>query len=218
MTAASCPQLKRLRLDANGFLDGTIQFVAKLTQLTWLQLSAALPQMYGDGDTWDDLGVLGKSLPHLHRLELINPTSESLLDRAPVGLAVPELSAFTQIKQLQLVCLVDPSEQLPEQPSSNDFLQGLSKLTQLEQLQLEGYSTVTPVMVSFLVAQSLPQLQLLEVGLCKHPELLTAAGVGNRAEVGWEMLHPGFVEVQWLCSSLRPKLQVKVGYAHQWLM
>jgi len=207
--------LKRLRLDANGFPDSVIRSVSRLTQLTWLQLSAALPQMFGEGETWDDLGVL--ALPHLHRLELINATSESLLDRKPVALVMPDLSAFTQIRQLQLVCLVEPSEQLPEQPSSTDFLQGLSKLTQLEQLQLEGYSTVTPVLVSFLV-ERLPQLQLLEVGLCKHPELVRAAGVGDGAVVTWEMLHPGFVEVQRLCSIVRPELQVKVGYAHQWLM
>ena len=150
------------------------------------------------------------------RLELINPTSDLLLNGRPGPLAVPELSAFTQIKQLQLVCLMDPSKQLPEQPSISVFLRGLTKLAQLEQLQLEGYSTVISVMVCALV--TLPQLQLLELGLCKHPELLTAAGFGDRAKgTTWEMLHPGFVEVQQLCSIIRPKLQFKVGYARQWL-
>ena len=217
MTATSCPQLQRLRLEADWFSVHSMQSVARLAQLTSLQLSTALSHMTDNYVTaWDDLGVLGTSLPQLHRLELINPTLESSLDRERDALAMPELSAFTQIKQLQLVCLMEPSEHLPEQSRSTDFLQGLSKLTQLEQLQLEGYSTITPAVVCCL-AQSLPQLQLLEVGLCKHDELLTAAGVGGRAEVRWEVLHPGFVEVQDVCSIVRPKLQVKVGYGRQWL-
>ena len=129
---------------------------------------------------------------------------------------MPDLSAFTQLKQLQLVCLMHPNDSdVPKQPSSSDFLQGLSKLTQLEQLQLEGYSTVTPGMVCFLV-ERLPQLQLLEVGLCKHPELEQEVMTG-RSVISWEELHPGFKDVQQLCKLVKPKLQVKVGYARQWL-
>ena len=71
--------------------------------------------------------------------------------------------------------------------------------------------------VGFLLVERLPQLQVLEVGLCKHSDLLTAAGVGDRAEVTWEMLHPGFVDMQPLCSIARPMLQVNLGYARQWL-
>ena len=73
------------------------------------------------------------------------------------------------------------------------------------------------------LTQSLPQLQLLEVGLCKHPELVRAAVVGGGADQGsgsegsWAVVHPGFVEVPGLCSIINSKLQVKLGYAHQWL-
>ena len=214
MTAASCPQLQRLRLEAGCFPLYIIQSVARLNQLTSLQLSTAVSYVSHGTQTWDDLGVLGTSLPHLHQLILIDSAEVSLFGEVPDASVMPDLSAFTQIKQLQLVYLMDTLQQLPEQPSSTDFLQGLSKLTQLEQLQLEGYSTVTPVIVSFLV-ERLPQLQLLEVGLCKHPELLKAAGAGDRAEVRWEVSHPGFVEVQHVCAVVQPKLQVKVGYARQ---
>ena len=222
MTASSCPLLQELQLDGVSFSDVDIQSVARLTQLTSLRLDAAIHHMEGYAVSWANMEVLGRRVPALHRLELINYTSEELLpidlepQRDLQPLLMPNLSALTQIKQLQLVCELDPGKDVPEQPSSSEFLQGLSKLTQLEQLQLEGYSTVTPVMVSIL-AQSLPQLQLLEMGLCKHPELVRAAAVEDGAEVSWEMLHSGFVEVQRLCSIVRPKLQVKVGYARQWL-
>ena len=67
MTATSCPQLQRLRLEADCFPDHTIQSVARLTQLTALRLSTASSYVYLDIDTWGDLGVLGTSLPHLHQ-------------------------------------------------------------------------------------------------------------------------------------------------------
>ena len=200
MTATSCPQLKRLLLDADGFSGAAFQSVAALTQVTFLHLDTAVAYMDGDLAAWPSLGVVGKSLPKLQRLELVNVTREQPAEgaRQRQPLVMPNLSAFTQIKQLQLVCEMHPEEDVPEQPSSSDFLQGLSKLTQLEQLQLEGYSTLTPAVVCILV-ERLPQLQLLEVGLCKHPELVEAADVKDDAAVDWAVLHPGFVEVQELC-------------------
>ena len=160
---------------------------------------------------------LGHRLHELRRLELVNyvrgfPAED---EERLQNLAVPDLSAFSQIKQLQLVCSMDPHTGVPGQPSSSDFLQGLSKLTQLEQLQLEGYSTFTPGMVCCL-AQSMPQLQLLEVGLCKHPDLGKEV-IREKDVISWEELHPGFGDVQQLCKLVKAKLQVKVGYARQWL-
>ena len=66
------------------------------------------------------------------------------------------------------------------------------------------------------LAQSLPQLQLLEVGLCKHPDLQKEVITGEDA-ISWEEPHPRFKDVQQLCKLVKAKLQVKVGYARQWL-
>ena len=66
------------------------------------------------------------------------------------------------------------------------------------------------------LAQSLPQLQLLEVGLCKHPDL-EREDIRGGDVISWEELHPGFRDVQQLCKLVKARLQVKVGYAHQWL-
>ena len=220
MTAASCPQLKRLLLETDRFSDAVLQSVAALTQVTFLRFDTAIACMDDNDDivSWASLGVVGRSLPVLQRLELVNVNEEQPAEEPWVvpPLAMPDLSTFTQIKQLQLVCEMHPEKDVPEQPSSSDFLQGLSKLTQLEQLQLEGYSTVTPAVVCCL-GERLPQLQLLEVGLCQHPELLKAANVEDEADVSWPVVHPGFVEVQELCRIMRPSLQLKMGYARQWL-
>jgi hypothetical protein len=61
---------------------------------------------------------------------------------------------------------------LPAEPSSLELLQGLSKLTQLEKLQLEGYSTLSPSLALGLVA-ALPALSCFQIGLCKHPQVLS---------------------------------------------
>ena len=71
-------------------------------------------------------------------------------------------------------------------------------------------------MVCFLV-ERLHHLRLLQVGLCKHHELVSEANLEDEADVSWAVLHPGFVEVQELCRMMRPTLQLKVGFARQWL-
>ena len=214
LTPSTCPQLQTMMVEVEEF-PGPLLQLAALTQLTALRLEGAadaMPALEG----WGDMRVLGHGLHRLQRLELVNYVTASAEEAEDhERLPVSDLSAFTQIKQLQLICLMDPGKHVPKQPSSSDFLQGLSKLTQLEQLQLEGYSTVTPAMVPCL-AQSLPQLQLLEVGLCKHPELEKQVITGEDV-VSWEELHPGFRDVQQLCKIVKAKLQVKVGYARQWL-
>ena len=220
LTASMCPQLQTIMVEGRGF-SGAMQRLAGLTQLTALRLDGGVAHAESSIDGWGDMRVLAHSLHRLRRLELVNyandlpEEAEGVDDEQLQELAMPDLSAFTQIKQLQLVALMDPDSGIPGQPSCTEFLQGLSKLTQLEQLQLEGYSTVTPAMVSFLV-QILPQLQLLEVGLCKHPELEEEMVRGKDA-ISWEELHPGFKDVQQLCKLVKAKLQVMVGYACQWL-
>ena len=218
LTASMCPQLKTIMVEGHDF-SGVLQGLATFTQLTALRLDGGVAYARSQLDGWGDMRVLGRGLHQLRRLEVVNyvaaePQDDEDAEQLP-WLAVPDLSAFTEIKQLQLVCLMDPDNNVPEQPSSSDFLQGLSKLTQLEQLQLEGYSTFTPGMVCCL-AQSLPQLQLLEVGLCKHPDMGKEV-IRDKDVISWEELHPGFEDVQQLCKLVKPKLLVKVGYARQWL-
>ena len=213
LTPVGCPQLQRLVVEAADIREDMVQQLASLTQLTCLRLDV------GDEETaeseWASLDLLGRSLPNLVRLELVSWGGESE-DEGAV-LVVPDVSSFTQIKQLQLMCVMDPDRPQPGQPSSTELLQGLSKLTQLEQLQLEGYSTVTPGLVGCLIG-ALPQLQLLEVGLCKHPELLEellSNGWTVRA-VPWSEVHPGFADLVQLYMFCKPGLKLNVGFAQQW--
>jgi hypothetical protein len=114
---------------------------------------------------------------------------------------------------------------IPPQPSPADFLGGLSGLTQLEQVELLGYSSVTPGLMTDLVTR-LPGLRALEVGLCRHPKLVQANGQqarGARDGAGsfcgdpGELLpvHQGFAQASRACKRLRPGLKVKVGYTPQ---
>ena len=214
LTASVCPQLQRIMVEPSVVFPAVLQRLTGLTQLTALRLDERVGHARSAFEGWGTMRVLAHSLHRLRRLELVNFAALGENEQQP-KLAVPDLSEFTQLKQLQLFCLMAPNRGIPEQPSSSEFLQGLSKLTQLEQLQVEGYSTVTATMVCCL-AQSLPQLQLLEVGLCKHPDLEKEVTTGEDV-VSWEELHPGFKDVQQLCKLVKGKLQVKVGYAHQWL-
>jgi hypothetical protein len=152
------------------------------------------------------LEAVARSLRKLQRLELINPY-RVVPSQPYYKVTMPELSAFTQIKELQLVVGMHPKHPCPEQPSSLELLQGLLQLTQLEHLELLGYATVTPALVGMLVAQ-LPKLKFLEVGRCKHPELATEEGGANGAK--------GFEEVMGMCKCVNPQLQLTLGYAQQW--
>ena len=144
LTASMCPQLQTIMVEGRGFSEA-MQRLAALTQLTALRLDGGVAHAVHSIDGWGDMRVLANSLHRLRRLELVNYVPEEA-EQVEEGeqlqkLAMPDLSAFTQIKQLQLVALMDfDSGGIPGQPSCTEFLQGLSKLTQLEQLQLEGYS------------------------------------------------------------------------------
>ena len=143
MTARCLPRLQSLKLEGGHFYDDTVQSIAKLTQLTSLRMDTAMAHLSSVTVTWGSMDLLGRGLPGLQRLEVVNyavaPQGGDVLGGQP--LAMPDLSAFTQMKQLQLVCVLNPEDGMPVQPSSKDFLGGLSVLTQLEQLQLEGYSS-----------------------------------------------------------------------------
>ena len=227
LTAAGLPLLRELHYEGISITPAIIQGLAAFTQLTGLRLNLgwSFERSLGTGCLYS-LDQLGSNLCNLVRLELVG------CHRKGQRLIVPELASFTQIKQLQLQCFLNPAEKLPVQPSASDFYEQLSPLTQLEQLQLLGYSTVTPALCHDLV-DALPQLQLLEVGLCKHPELMKAlqqaqeqkkqlqqgvgCGAGVLGEDGWRQLHVGFAGMEGAWQLQRPHLKVKVGLAQQWL-
>ena len=120
---------------------------------------------------------------------------------------MPGLSAFTQLKQLQLACAVHHDHPLPEQLTAADLLQGSSGLTQLEQLELIGYVAVTPAVVCALIERLL-KLLVLEVRRCDHPEVQVAPA-GDGAQ-GLRAGLSDYKEVQELYSHLRAKLRFEV--------
>ena len=159
---------------------------------------------------WNQLGLLAAGLLNLQRLELVNHFAEQPThQRRFPPLTMPQLSAFTQLQQLRLACAVNHEDPLPEQLTAADLLQGLSGLTQLEQLELIGYVAVTPAVVCALI-ERLPKLLVLEVRRCDHPEVQVApAGDGAQGLVAAGLLC-GYKEVQELYSQLRPKLRLEV--------
>ena len=236
---ANFPQLQHLALEFAVLSQQLVDRLAGFTQLTQLRLDNGSACMRGSLyqlGAWASLDLLGSSLTKLVCLELVNCTAEAAADFIAGGAAAaaaahplalpPGLSSFTQIRQLHLFCVMGPGKPMPKQPSSVELLQGLSKLTQLEELQLKGYSTVTPGCLVGLVG-ALLQLQLLKVGLCKHPNLLPeaeeAAGAEARGAKGglmggaWDNVSPMVDEAVELCKAVNPQLRVEIGYALQWL-
>ena len=214
--AVELPQLQQLKLELPCVDDAAVQQLASLTQLTCLGLIVGQEFPQPGKQFWVSLEPLALSLRQLLQLNLVTWGAQQEGDVLPL----PDISRFDQIKQLQLVRVMDPGFIVPAQPSSVQLLQGLSKLTQLEELQLEGYSTISPALVSGLTGV-LPQLRLLQIGLCKHPEIVgSQLGEGAAEQVGddgdWVIVHPGFSDLQALYGHLRPQLKVKVGYARQW--
>jgi hypothetical protein len=218
LTAVNCPDLRHLVLEMAYASAEDVQQIATLTQLTHLRLDVGELSASPDVEQyWASLDPLARSLSKLVRLEIVTWGLETSLQ---VTLGLPDLAAFSRIRELQVIRVMDPSSgPLPAQPSSSELLQGLSKLTQLEQLQLEGYSTLSPGLVLGLVA-ALPALSCFQIGLCKHPQLLAKEyneREGDQQEDDrWGEVHPGFSDVAVLCRQLRPKLQVEVGFARQW--
>jgi hypothetical protein len=73
------------------------------------------------------------------------------------------------------------------------------------------------------LAGVLPQLLLLQIGLCKHAEVVAERLIAAPGEAGqaandgdWVKLYPGFADVKEVCEEIRPQLKVRVGYAQQW--
>jgi hypothetical protein len=225
LVSPSCfPSLQHLVVECDRVTPSMVQCLAQLTALTCLQLSSGAEfhrSMWGTSEGWCGLEALGHSLPLLRRLELIScfgSKDDATMD-SQKPLVMPNLYTFSQLKQLQLACALNLSNPLPTQPSSPaDFLAGLSVLTQLEQLEVLGYSSVTPGMLTDLVT-CLPGLRALEVGLSRHPSLVQAEGTREGASSGLygdgrELLpvHQMFAQAPRACEVLRPGVRVHVGY------
>ena len=225
LVGATCPELKHLVLEMSYVSQQDVQQISTLRQLTHLRLDVGEVGVdFGEQQQfWATLDLLAHSLSSLVRLEIV---TWGLEESRWVTLGLPGLGAFTQIKQLQVVRVMDDDHNVgpPSEPSSAELLQGLSQLTQLEVLELEGYSTITPGLVLGLAA-ALLKVRRLQIGLCKHPRLWwekyrvsdledPQLGVGDGE---WDVVHPGFSDVGALCSQLRTELQVEIGFARQWL-
>ena len=204
-----CPSLLNLSLEAGGYVSNEVlQQLAQLTGLTCLQLNTAFVYeegLEGDDEGWGQLDVLAAGLCNLQRLDLVNHFAEPATPQRKLPpLSMPSLSAFTQLKQLRLACALNPDQPLPEQLTAEDLLLGLSRLTQLEQLELIGYVAVDPSVVCALIGQ-LPKLLVLEVRRCEHPEVQVAPA-GDGAQ-GFSQGLSTFKKVQGLYRQLRPKLR-----------
>jgi hypothetical protein len=224
---ASCfPSLQHLVVECCLVTPSIVQRLAQLTALTCLQLntgevfyrSLKIPDQQEGSYSWCGLEPLGHSLHLLCRLELVSCYGYQERDFKEMPLVMPNLSSFSQLKQLQLACALNPEDIIPDQPSPADFLAGLSELTQLEQLEVLGYSSVTPGLLTDLVS-CLPGLRFLEVGLCRHPSLVQAGAASDVNDGDVELLpvHRGFAQASRACERLRPGLRVQVGYTPQWL-
>ena len=185
----SMSHLQHLSLETLKVDDSRLQQLQRLTQLTSLRLSTGFSLVFSLMETgaaisaWASLEPVGRALVKLHRLELVN-CCKPLEEQGGAALIVPEgLSSFSQVKELQLICAVPPTKPLPQQPSQQQLLQGISALTQLQQLEVSGYSTVTPMLVMGLPG-CLPHLRGLKVGLCNHSEVVQARQQQQQEVVG----------------------------------
>jgi hypothetical protein len=233
MINPSCfPSLQHLVVECECVTPSMVQCLAQMTALTCLQLSSGAGfyrSMCGSMGGWCGLEPLGHSLLLLQRLELVSyfGSKDYVSD---IGIAanykelvVPNLSAFTQLKQLQLACALVKHPAF--QPNSAAFLARLSQLTQLEQVEVIGYNSITPELLTGLVS-CLPRLRALMVGLCRHPDVMggkgqQAGGLGEGAgglngEDELLPVHQGFAQASKACEGLRPGLRVQVGYNLQW--
>ena len=220
------PSLVNITVEAaaDAISAGLLEQLAQLTRLTCLQLNTAFVYVEAfavrmdegwDNEEWDDRGVwdqidrLAAGLSNLQRLELVNHFSEpSTPQQRFPPLNMPQLSAFPQLQQLRLACAVNHDHPLPEQLTAADLLQGLSGLTQIEQLELIGYVAVTPAVVCALI-ERLPKLLVLEVRSCDHPGVQVAPAGDGAEGLGAAGLS-SYKEVQELYNQLRPKLRLEV--------
>jgi hypothetical protein len=184
LVEGGCPQLQHLQLSAACITQSILQGAAELNQLTCLRLDTGWSSAVGNGSSqgWCELSCLGAALPKLQRLELVN--CYSYADGKGAVLVVPGLSCLRQVRELQLVCAMDPSRPPLQQPSGEELLHRLSELTQLTQLELLGFSAVTSGVVRLLV-EGLPRVGEVRVGGCRHAwEKEAGSTGGEQAEDG----------------------------------
>ena len=164
-TPRAVPQLQQLTVDCRQVTTESVARIAQLTSLTSLRIDTGLVYVEGMvGGGWCGLEALGRGLTRLQRLELGNHHGQCIEDDdgLPLPLTLPDLSAFTQIKQLRLTCAVNLTKPMPRHPSAMDFLSCLLPLTRLEQLQVSGYSAVNTGLLRGLLG-ALPRLTEVQV-------------------------------------------------------
>ena len=204
LAPCNLPVLRHLVVESEGIGELKVAQLAKLTNLTCLQLNTGGALLNKDGSGWKDLSVLGHSLPGLRRLEIVGHHLEPLdPEHGPWKLSLPDLSAFSQLQQLRLTSLSAEmlfTELVPhQQVTAAELVRMGSRLTQIQQLELIGYVVVTPAVVSILL-ERMPALRVLKVGIPESQlESQSAAQyVGT------------FRQVQEVYSQLRPSLQLEV--------
>ena len=293
LTPQQLPSLKHLTLECCQITQPMVQQLRELTGLTFLRLDTGLAYFdWGLREVgtelpvgWDELGALAQSLQQLRRLELSNCHRSAVVGGREEGgggehgdspnqqwpqLFIPDLSNFTQIKELQLQWTLpdllkqqqqqeDDEQEQPQQqghrsssgasstsssssghqlgqgqpdaeqeqqqqllPRPALLLRGLSRVQQLEQMELVGYGLMTPVVLAKLV-ERLPELKVLKVRQSHHQQQeqqqreLRNAGAYDQASRG-----PGvsrvalgaYQEVVELCAELRPRLELLVAYPY----
>ena len=163
-TPRAVPQLQQLTVDRRKVTTASVAMLAQLTSLTSLRIDTGWMYVADRGGGWCALGGLGRALTRLQRLELGNHHGQSTSEDEglPPRLTLPDMSAFTQIKQLRLTCALNLTRPMPRHPSAEDFLSCLLPLTQMEQLQVSGYSAVDSGMLGGLLG-ALPRLTEVEV-------------------------------------------------------
>ena len=206
LTPEAYPQLRKLWLAVAGNFDWMmLEPLTALTQITCLRLDMGFVY-FMRGDTWEDwcgdwsrLPMLGPALPQLQRLELVNYCQRGGDREKNLPLACPDLSMFTQVKQLKLLAGTR-FEEVVEEPRLQEWGQGLSKLPQLEDLELTGYHSVCPKMVVGLVKGVTATLTRLAVGVPVKRGVLRQ---------GWEVgeVPVGYGGLEQQLQSIRPGLK-----------
>ena len=164
LTPRAVPQLQQLTVDCCKVTTGAATVLAQLTSLTSLRIDTGSMYVADMGGGLCGIEALGRALTGLQRLELGNHHGQSREDDEglPAPLTLPDLSAFTQIKQMRLTCAVNLTRPMPQHPSAMEFLSCLQPLTQLEQLQVSGYTAVAAGLLGVLLG-CLPRVTEVEL-------------------------------------------------------
>ena len=128
VTPVGCPQLRRLIVEARCFSSDAIECYATQSQLTCLRLDGARAHLTAGESLvlWSSFDQLQNCLPRLQRLELFNYVgSEEQVQAGRLHpLKMPDLSVFPQIRQLQLVCMMDPEKEVLSSPAAVSSCRG----------------------------------------------------------------------------------------------